>query len=105
MQKLSSKKWKCGKQKRIGENMYLHIGKDEMIKKEHILWLLDYKGLQNNKTFQEFFDSIPKENKINISQNQPKTVIITRENKSIKAYISNISSNTLANRKFLEIKK
>ena len=85
--------------------MYLHIGKDEMIKKEHILWLLDYKGLQNNKTFQEFFDSIPKENKINISQNQPKTVIITRENKSIKAYISNISSNTLANRKFLEIKK
>ena len=105
MQNISSKKRKCGKQKRIGENMYLHIGKDEMIKKEHILWLLDYKGLQNNKTFQEFFDSIPKENKINISQNQPKTVIITRENKSIKAYISNISSNTLANRKFLEIKK
>ena len=35
MQNLSSKKWKCGKQKRIGENMYLHIGKDEMIKKEH----------------------------------------------------------------------
>ena len=105
MQNLSSKKWKCGKQKRIGENMYLHIGKDEMIKKEHILWLLDYKGLQENKTFQDFFNSIPKENKIDISQNQPKTVIITKESNIIKPYISNISSNTLANRKILEMKK
>ena len=85
--------------------MYLHIGKDEMIKKENILWILDYKGLKENKTFQEFFNHIPKEDKIDISQNQPKTVIITKENNKLKAYISNISSNTLANRKFLELKK
>ncbi len=85
--------------------MYLHIGKDEMIKKENILWILDYKGLKENKTFQEFFNHIPKEDKIDISQNQPKTAIITKENNKLKAYISNISSNTLANRKFLELKK
>ena len=85
--------------------MYLHIGKDEMIKKENILWILDYKGLKENKTFQEFFNHIPKEDKIYISQNQPKTAIITKENNKLKAYISNISSNTLANRKFLELKK
>ena len=47
--------------------MYLHIGKDEMIKKENILWILDYKGLKENKTFQEFFNHIPKEDKIDIS--------------------------------------
>lgn len=85
--------------------MYLHIGKDEMIKKENILWILDYKGLKENKTFQEFFNHIPKEDKIDISQNQPKTAIITKENNKLKAYISNISSNTLAKRKFLELKK
>lgn len=85
--------------------MYLHIGKDEMIKKQNILCILDYKGLQENKIFQDFFNNISKENKIDISNNQTKSVIITKENEIIKAYLSNISSNTLANRKFLEIKK
>lgn len=82
--------------------MYLHIGKDEMIKKENILFLLDYKGLKENKVFLDFWENIPKENKIDISLNKPKTVIITKENQKVKAYISNISSNTLASRKMFE---
>lgn len=81
--------------------MYLHIGKDEMIKKENILFLLDYKGLEENKVFQEFFDNIPKENKVDISYDNPKTIIITKENKKVKAYISNISAITLAKRRML----
>ena len=82
--------------------MYLHIGKDEMIKKENILFLLDYKGLKENKVFQDFFQNIPKENKIDISFNNPKTIVITKDdNEKIKAYISNISSITLANRKIV----
>lgn len=81
--------------------MYLHIGKDEMIRKENIIWILDYKGLKENRIFQEFLNTIPKENRIDISGNNPKTIIITKEDDLLKAYISNISSNTLANRKFL----
>ena len=82
--------------------MYLHIGKDEMIKKENILFLLDYKGLKENKVFLDFWNTIPKENKVDISLNKPKTVIITKEKERVKAYISNISSTTLANRKMFE---
>lgn len=82
--------------------MYLHIGKEEMIKKENILFLLDYKSLKENKVSLTFFENIPKENKRDISQNNPKTIIITKENKKIKAYISNISSITLASRKMFQ---
>ena len=79
--------------------MYLHIGKDEMIKRENILFLLDYKGLRENKIFLDFWESIPKEDKIDISLANPKTAIITKEKQKVKAYLSNISSNTLASRK------
>lgn len=82
--------------------MYLHIGKEEMIKKEDILFLLDYKSLKENKLSLAFLENIPKENKRDISQNNPKTIIITKENQKIKAYISNISSITLASRKMFE---
>lgn len=85
--------------------MYLHIGKDEMIKKENILFLLDYKNLKENKTFQDFIENIPKENKTDISGGNPKSMIITKENEKIKVYISNISSNTLASRKIWKIVK
>lgn len=82
--------------------MYLHIGKDEMIKKENILFILDYKNLKENKIFRDFIQSIPKENKTDISGQNPKSIIITKENGKIKVYISNISSNTLASRKTFE---
>ena len=81
--------------------MYLHIGKDKMLKKEDILFLLNYKGLKENKIIQDFLENISKENKIDISFGNPKTIIITKENRKIKAYISNISANTLASRKIL----
>lgn len=82
--------------------MYLHIGKDEMIKKEDILFILDYKNLKEDKIFQDFIQNIPKENKKDISGENPKSIIITKENEKIKVYISNISSNTLASRKTFE---
>lgn len=78
--------------------MYLHIGKEKMINRKDIIFILDYKGLKKNKIFNEFFENIKKENIKDISENNPKTIVITKEENAIKAYISNISSNTLANR-------
>lgn len=78
--------------------MYLHIGKEKMINRKDIIFILDYKGLKENKIFNEFFENIKKENIKDISENNPKTIVITKEENTIKAYISNISSNTLANR-------
>lgn len=81
--------------------MYLHIGNDIVLKKEKILFILDYETLQNNSAFNEFLKNLKKENIIDISSGKRKSIIITKEDNIIKGYISNISSNTLAKRKVL----
>lgn len=81
--------------------MYLHIGKDIILKKENILFILDYKNLKEDKVFNKFFEKINKKNIIDISESEAKSLIITKENEIIKGYISNISSNTLQKRKFI----
>ena len=79
--------------------MYLHIGNDIIIKKQNILFILDYKNLKQNKIFNKFTDKIDKKNIIDISEGNPKSIIITKDKELIKGYISNISSNTLGKRK------
>lgn len=81
--------------------MYLHIGKDIILKKENILFILNYKNLKEDKIFNKFFEKIDKNNLIDISEEQPKSLIITKENEIIKGYISNISSNTLGKRGYI----
>jgi hypothetical protein len=74
--------------------MYLHIGKDRMVKN-------DNSAVKEDENFINFYETIKDENKIDISDDNPKTVIITKENEEIKAYITNIISKTLAHRKIL----
>lgn len=78
--------------------MYLHIGKDIILKKENILFILDYNNFSENKICKEFYEKIDKKNITDISKQKPKSIIIIKENDIIKAYISNISSNTLGKR-------
>lgn len=75
--------------------MYLHIGNDKIIKKQDILFILDYEGLSKNINFKNFIEKIDiiKDNNQNI-----KTIIITKEKEKIKGYLSNISSNTIGKR-------
>lgn len=81
--------------------MYLHIGNDIILKKKNILFILDYKNLKDNKVFNKFLEKIEEKNIIDISNNNAKSIIITKENDILKGYISNISSNTLSNRKII----
>ena len=78
--------------------MYLHIGNDIILKKENILFILDYENFNENKICKELYEKIEKKNITDISKQKPKSIIITKENDTIKAYISNISSNTLGKR-------
>jgi len=78
--------------------MYLHIGKDIILKKENILLILDYENLKEDKVFNDFFNKIEKRNIVDISENKPKSVVITKDGDVIKGYISNISSTTLGKR-------
>ncbi len=81
--------------------MYLHIGNDIILKNENILFILDYKNLKEDKVFKDFFEKIDKKNIIDVSNKEPKSLIITKENEIIKGYISNISSNTLSKRNYI----
>lgn len=81
--------------------MYLHIGNDIVLRNENILFILDYKNLQENKIFKKFFENIEEKNIIDISSGNPKSIIIIKEKEVLKGYISNISSNTLSKRKFI----
>lgn len=81
--------------------MYLHIGNDIILNKKNILFILDYKNLKDNKVFNKFLEKVEKKNIIDISNNNKKSIIITKEKGILKGYISNISSNTLSNRKII----
>ncbi len=81
--------------------MYLHIGNDIVLKNNEILFILDYASLKENNIFNKFLENIDKKNIFDISENKPKSIVITKEKGSIKGYISNISSNTLGKRSFI----
>ena len=76
--------------------IYLHIGKNMMIKKDEIIGIFDYKEMKKNKSSLKLLENV--NNIINISEGIEKTIIITKNNKEIKGYISNISSTTLVKR-------
>ncbi|MCI9017032.1 MAG: DUF370 domain-containing protein [Clostridia bacterium] len=82
--------------------MYLHIGNDNIIKKNEIIGIFNYEKLKEDKIFKKFLEKIELKEKIkNISEGNEKTIIIVK-NEKIKAYITNISSATLLKRNTLE---
>ena len=81
--------------------MYLHIGKDILLKNKNIVFILNYDSLKENSVFNKFIEKLDKKNIFDISENKPKSIVITKENGIIKGYISNISSNTLGKRSFI----
>lgn len=75
--------------------LYLHVGKNVIIKKENIIGIFDYKEMKENKISSKFLENIEI---INTSEGIEKAIILTKEKNKIKAYISNISSTTLLKR-------
>ena len=81
--------------------MYVHIGKDIIIKKENIIAILDIESLEKRKKLEDICQELKISDKIiDVSQGNKKTLIITQDNKNKenKGYISNISSITLGKR-------
>lgn len=79
--------------------MYLHIGNDIVIKKEDIIAIFNLEKINKNRNFNKFIEKIKEENRvINVGEENGKSMIIVEDDKDIKAYISNISSVTLAKR-------
>lgn len=80
--------------------MYVHIGKDIIIKDNEIITILDLEKMLFNKKLEDILNELNIENSdiIDISNKNNKSLLITKKDNKIKAYISNISSITLSKR-------
>ncbi len=79
--------------------MFLHIGGDYVVPTKNIIAILDLETTTISKDTREFLAIAEEEGFIeSISQDIPKSVIITEFEKKSRIYLSNISSITLKKR-------
>ena len=79
--------------------MFIHLGKDVAVPIKSIIAILDLESTTTSKITKEFLSVAQEEGFIeNISEDIPKSFIITEQNKKSKIYLSHISSITLKKR-------
>ncbi len=79
--------------------MYLHIGENKAVSLKNIIGIMDLETTTISKISKEFLKTAEDEGFIKtISNDLPKTFIITEEDKKSKIYLSPISTATLFKR-------
>lgn len=79
--------------------MYLHIGKDIVLKKEQIIGMFNVESILDTKEFNIIIEKLKNENSItDISNGEPKTLILYKQKDNLCGVISNVSSNSLGKR-------
>lgn len=79
--------------------MFIHLGKDVAVPVKNIIAILDLESTTTSKITKEFLSVAQEEGFIeNISEDLPKSFIITEQDKKSKIYLSHISSVTLQKR-------
>lgn len=76
------------------------MGSGLSVNEKDIVAILNIDYIKSTKENQEFFKKLLEENEVvDISNGNEKTLIISSKKDKIKAYISNINSNTIKKRK------
>lgn len=79
--------------------MYVHIGKDIVIKTENIVAIFDILSLEKKNSLENICKKLNISDKIiDVSEDNKKSLIIVNKDNKTKGYISNISSITLGKR-------
>ena len=80
--------------------MYLHLGNGVSINGNDVIAILNLKDIKETKEYKEFYRKLLEENcVVDISNGNEKSFILTTKQNQLKAYISNIGSNTIGKRK------
>lgn len=80
--------------------MYVHIGKDVVINANNIIGIFNLEFIESTDEYKKIYENMLDANCIkDISDNYKKSFILYNENQKVKAFISNISANTIAKRK------
>ena len=77
--------------------MYIHIGGDVSVLSDEIVGVMDIENTSTSKITKEFLRSVGK-SVINVSDDFPRTFVITKEKEEVKVYISPVSSSTIYKR-------
>ena len=77
--------------------MYVHIGKNIIINTNDIIGIFDINKLNKTDSYDNIVDNLC-DNLVDISANNPKSLILIRKNDKDVGYISNIISSTISNR-------
>lgn len=86
--------------------MYLHLGKNTVIKTKDIVGIFDMDTSTISKNTRDYLAKAEKSGRvINVSQELPKSFVICKNTDGIKVYISQISSQTLQKRKVSLLKE
>lgn len=80
--------------------MYVHIGNDFVVFSGDIIGIFDFDGIMSSNISSEYLKRLERENKlISISDDIPKSVVVTVSNGEDIAYLSPLASKTIQNRK------
>lgn len=79
--------------------MYLHLGKDTIVRKSDIIGIFDLDNSTVSKNTRDFLTKAEKNGKvINVSMELPKSFVLCREKNGFKVYICQLSPVTLIKR-------
>lgn len=82
--------------------MYVHIGNDFVVYSGDIIGIFDFDGIMSSRISSGYLKRLEAENRlISVSEDIPKSVIITMSNGEDVAYLSPLGSKTIQNRKIL----
>ena len=79
--------------------MYLHIGRDIILKKEEIIGIFNIESITETKEFNCIIETLKEVNRLqDISQGEPKTLVLYKKENNLCGVISNVSSNSIGKR-------
>ena len=79
--------------------MFLHIGKDVIIKNKDIIGIFNLEYIKNTKEYKAMYNDLKEKNDIlNVSDESEKSFILTENDKKIKGYITKIVTSTITKR-------
>ena len=79
--------------------MYLHIGKDYIVKSKEIIAIFNIDYVKNTKEYKTMYSELEESgNIVKVSDSKATAFILTENQGKRKAYITNIGVNTISKR-------
>ena len=71
--------------------MYLHLGRETVVKTSTVIGIFDIENTSVSKITKEFLNSFSPTQVVNVSEDLPKSFVVAKENEKTVIYISPIS--------------